>query len=100
MINCQINFSLILLLGMQNKLLFFILNLCLATGNPGHWGNQPTNEGYQEYYGDKGDASIQTIDKTSFVTRCKLVNILITINREVKSTNYFDVPTPQTRFLR
>ena len=60
---------------MKNKILFFILNFCLATGKLGHWGYQPTDEGYQEHYGDKGDASMQTIDKTSFVTRCELVNI-------------------------
>jgi hypothetical protein len=77
MINCHINFSHILLLGMKIKLLFVILNFCLATGNPGHWGNQPDDEGYQEHYGDEGvgrDASMETMDKTSFVTRCELVN--------------------------
>ena len=63
---------------MKNKVLFFILNFCLATGNPGHWGDQPDDEGYGEHYGDygdKGDASMGTNDKTSFVTRCELVNI-------------------------
>ena len=63
---------------MKNKILFFIHNLCVATGNPGHWGDQPDDQGYPGHYGDKGvsrNASMQIIDKTSFVTRCKLVNI-------------------------
>ena len=62
---------------MKNKILFLILNFCLATGDPGHWGDQPNDDGY-EHYGDRGvsrDASMGTIDKTPFVSRCQQVRI-------------------------